>query len=712
MRPWLLPLLLAAIAGLSVGDALWRGAVRSASSQAPPGLSREQATVPYQLAELSGALPFDPDYWNLDFYRALSGPTGPAALSGTVRLPPEGRLELWPSSPLSRPSTGLILSRVGAPSASVVSRSNNIDTPTRCDGPLPAPGDDPLPVSVAPESGGLVVTVGGVTVRCSGRVAQAGPELRPGLRRVQLAGLTIDGTPIAAPGPGARLLWWLLGGAAATGLVLAELLLGARTALVVLTTLPLLLGFLLGPKDLQPWVEALRASWLPPEWLAGGVPIALALAGKLTHHLGRLLIDRQRPGPWWWTLLAVAPAALAAGTVSRGFAAPVAVLLGLLGGAAVALGGPVLLRWLGSNEPGRATATVAVAGSLLAAGLAATGPLHQIAIPLIFGTGALWGVLIWANANASRIRFYNPVSLLSVVLALVCLEVAVRYTPAGVGWGGGGSRTQLNDMYGWVNVANEEFALIEEGAHTDYPDKGFPVAIPGTDDRIRIIAMGGSTTGGAYQNDDLSEFYPARLAERLGDRFQVINQGVGGWTTWHIRHYLADHIDALAPDVLTLYVGHNDALTPVPMPYSQLYSAWKMGGARSTSSALSRVRLYQAFRFFLISLTPASQRVAVPMDDAEDNLRFLIDAVTGRGGRVLLASEGLAPDPGPLVEYNALMARLAAESPQVGYVDTAAALYARPSSLMFLDDCHLTDEGHRLVAEELEAGLKELGVTP
>lgn len=709
MKRRLLPLLLAVLAGLSVGDALWRGAVRSASTAPPPGLSREQATVPYQLAELSGALPFAPEYWNLDFYRSLSSPSGPASVSGTARLPAEGRLELWPASPVARPSTGLILSRVGTPSAVVVTRANSIDTPARCDGTLPAPGAAPVPVSIAPDSGGVSVTVGETTVRCRGRLAQAGAELRPGLRRVQIAGLSIAGAQLDAPGPGNRPLWWLLGGAAASALVLAELLSGARAALVVLTTLPLLLGFLLGPRDMQPWVEAMRASWLPPAWLAGGIPIALSLLAKLTHTLGRMLIDQGRSGPWWWALVASVPAAIAVGTVSRGFSPPVAVLLGLLGGVGIAAGGRLLLFGLGSREPGRAVALVTGLGSLAGVSVAMASPLHQIAVPLFFGAGALWGLLVWANANASRIRFYNPVSLLAVVLGLVCLEVGVRYTPAGITWGGGGSRTQLNDMYGWVNVANEEFALIEEGTHTDYPDKGFPVAIPSADARTRIVSMGGSTTGGAYQNDDLSEFYPARLAERLGDQYMVANQGVGGWTTWHIRRYLADHLDALAPDVLTLYVGHNDALTPVPMPYAQLYSAWKMGGAHATSSALSRVRLYQAFRFFLVSLTPARQRVAVPLGDAEDNLRFLIEAVTDRGGRVLLASEGLAPDPGPLVEYNALMARLASEHPDVGYVDTAAALYTRSSARMFLDDCHLTDEGHRVVAEELERALQEMG---
>ena len=57
------------------------------------------------------------------------------------------------------------------------------------------------------------------------------------------------------------------------------------------------------------------------------------------------------------------------------------------------------------------------------------------------------------------------------------------------------------------------------------------------------------------------------------------------------------------------------------------------------------------------------------------------------------------------------MERLASDNPSVGYIDTASVLYGRSSAQMFLDDCHLTDNGHRVVAESMASALEEMGVT-
>ena len=64
------------------------------------------------------------------------------------------------------------------------------------------------------------------------------------------------------------------------------------------------------------------------------------------------------------------------------------------------------------------------------------------------------------------------------------------------------------------------------------------------------------------------------MTSHLGSDWDVLNQGVGGWTTWHIREYVDKKIGELQPQVATLYIGHNDLLTSVPMPYEQLYRAW------------------------------------------------------------------------------------------------------------------------------------------
>ena len=112
--------------------------------------------------------------------------------------------------------------------------------------------------------------VDGTSVRCSASLPQAGPALRPGLRRVQLRGLEVGEVPIDAPGPGLRPLWWLSGALVTSGLAGLELWLGARAILVLLSTLPLLLSALFMGSDVRTFAETARLTWLPVAWLRDG----------------------------------------------------------------------------------------------------------------------------------------------------------------------------------------------------------------------------------------------------------------------------------------------------------------------------------------------------------------------------------------------------------------------------------------------------------
>ena len=92
----------------------------------------------------------------------------------------------------------------------------------------------------------------------------------------------------------------------------------------------------------------------------------------------------------------------------------------------------------------------------------------------------------------------------------------------------------------------------------------------------------------------------------------MLNQGVGGWTTWHIEQYIDQKQALLNPDVITLYVGHNDILTSVPMPYKEFVSLWQRQSSSTLAKQLSSLRLYQAFKYILVSLRGANNKVAVP----------------------------------------------------------------------------------------------------
>ena len=123
------------------------------------------------------------------------------------------------------------------------------------------------------------------------------------------------------------------------------------------------------------------------------------------------------------------------------------------------------------------------------------------------------------------------------------------------------------------------------------------------------------------------------------------------------------------------------------------------------STSLGQFRLYHALRHFLVSLRPATQKAAVPIEDARKNVEEII-AIFGADVPLLLLSEGLAPDPSPLEQYNDMLKELAEDYPNVYYSDVAQHLHEYPSTDIYLDDCHLTSTGHKLVAEEIYTLLK------
>jgi len=318
-----------------------------------------------------------------------------------------------------------------------------------------------------------------------------------------------------------------------------------------------------------------------------------------------------------------------------------------------------------------------------------------------------WSILIWANRNAQQMSWYNLTCLGASLIMIFAFEGMLRGSKAGVQWSNQGSKTEVNDIFGWISTANEDFALLEKGTHTTYPSRGYPVSFTTTQSKNRIVSFGGSTTGGAFQNDDIKQFYPAKLEKKLPSNWEVINQGVGGWTSWHIHEYIQRKHAQLKPNIVTLYIGHNDLLTFTPIPYAELYKRWRSNpNAKSLSTTLGQFRLYHALRHFLVSLRPGSQKAAVPIEDAQKNIESMIQ-IFGTETPIILLSEGLAPDPSPLEEYNAMMNSIAQQYDNVYYTDVAQLLHTYPSTDVYLDDCHLTATGHSLVADFIYDVMKQ-----
>ena len=66
------------------------------------------------------------------------------------------------------------------------------------------------------------------------------------------------------------------------------------------------------------------------------------------------------------------------------------------------------------------------------------------------------------------------------------------------------------------------------------------------------------------------------------------------------------------------------------------------------------------------------------------------------------------PDPLPMFPYAKMERALAAETGE-RFLDTARFLHAQRDSTLFLDDCHLSEKGHRVLAAEIARDLERTG---
>jgi lysophospholipase L1-like esterase len=331
--------------------------------------------------------------------------------------------------------------------------------------------------------------------------------------------------------------------------------------------------------------------------------------------------------------------------------------------------------------------------------------------------GISFGGLVWLNA--CRPRGFNLLSLALMVLMVFMADQGLRWTETGARLTGRSSRSRDSGGTDSTTQVSGTFSSFEALEHTQawsaYPLQDYPVEpAPRRSGATRLVAFGGSSTGGAWQNDNLDQFWPAELERQRGTSVQAINQGVGGWTTLHIRRFVETRLEDVDPDVVVLYIGHNDLMTESIRPYGELYAAWQRGTDVSitVSGALSNVPLYQLMRFGLQSALGGRIAEAVPIDDAQANLTQIAALLAARDVPVMVVREGVVPDPSVLDGYGDMLASWAAEMDNATFVDAAATLTGPGAGDVFLDDCHLTERGHARVAGAVRSGLLREGWIP
>ncbi len=635
---------LGAVLGGLAGHAAATGLAQQWAEAQPAGWRRVVEPQPYMNPATYGPIGVDGSRWVVGHYEAMVAPAAASVVEVTVVLPEDGELTVFPATGTGLEGAGFAL-RPGTWPIGVRVSPDRGPEETPCVGGAPAlPANTPVTVRVTRADKSISATVDGQSITCPGAPVTGPAALQAGLRRVALERVEVDGDALPAPlSGGARVGGVVLGAAAGAALVALEALTGIGWVAAALGWLPLALAALLAGRELGALHEVLRMPALPLRQVPLLLGLGLSLAVKAALHAGRL----ARRGRAGW----------AGG-----------VLLGVAVGAAPALG---------VGAPAAAILGFAAAGGVAA---------------------ALAGV----QANATRIKAYNLVSL-GLFLALLGLgEAAVRQTSVGDFWNGEDRARGA----GTAATLAQEFDQLVAAAPSTYPSGGYPVAAPPKRAPVRVVCLGGSSTGGAFQNADIGEFYPARLAERLGPRVEVVNQGTGGWNTLHIALFAEQSLARLQPDVVTVYAGVNDQAES-PVPYRDLYAAWEAGRLGAPGTAwLGSVRLFQGLRY--LARGARGSVIAVPPADTATNLSRVVAAARAVGANTLLMSEGVQPRPEAFAPYWSAMETVAAGPDDVAFLHTADQLRGL-GARGFLDQNHLTDLGHRKLAERIEAALRGRG---
>ena len=219
----------------------------------------------------------------------------------------------------------------------------------------------------------------------------------------------------------------------------------------------------------------------------------------------------------------------------------------------------------------------------------------------------------------------------------------------------------------------------------------------------RILAVGDSCTFGWRVSD--AESYPAQLEALLnqragGDRYQVINAGVPGYTSYQGLVYLREHGLALRPEIVVIGLGFNDtfptgdvetqlARAPLTTPFFVV-----------DDTLIYRSRFYRWMRWRANQLAPTDLPPRVTAEKYQENLAAMIQAVRATGASPLLISFWSVI--GGQTGYRAALGA-AAERAGVPVVTFNG---------LRMDIVHPTAGGYRDLSHDIADTLAEVGLVP
>jgi lysophospholipase L1-like esterase len=237
----------------------------------------------------------------------------------------------------------------------------------------------------------------------------------------------------------------------------------------------------------------------------------------------------------------------------------------------------------------------------------------------------------------------------------------------------------------------------------------------------RILCLGGSFTyGWPYVNQEWVA-YPACLERSLNNRaedenkFEVINAGIGGYTSYQGLFYFKNRLYRLNPDLITICFGANDTNNSNDVDtfcsdkeyYERLRDLSDNKVLSGIKQHLNNLRVYALMEKLIINTKKIfiKPRIRVPPRDFGDNLAEFIKLSEEQNFKILFILEphiNLSDFEQEIKEnaYYNIMYKLAMENPEsVKLADTISLFRRYQDRDMFYDEMHLLPSGHKLLAE-------------
>lgn len=220
------------------------------------------------------------------------------------------------------------------------------------------------------------------------------------------------------------------------------------------------------------------------------------------------------------------------------------------------------------------------------------------------------------------------------------------------------------------------------------------------DGSVRILAVGDSCTWGWRVGED--ETYPAVLQQRLDQRygvgrFQVLNAGVPGYTSYQVLNALREKGLPLRPAIVLIAAGFNDLFRTGDVEQQIASERRLFPLLRVDDVLLDNSRFYRWARWRMGGSGQAVGAVRVTPAGYARNVRDAVDAARSHGAHAMLVSFWF-----PLT---------ADQDYRLALIDAAQTVQAPLVTYdgPLIDLVHPTPEGYRLLVDDLVTALQTEG---